>query len=108
MKLQELVKQLGLDVPESVVAVLEPCVKVKAKSVKTSHKFEATGKDFEAKVPTQMKQCVQALGDQAMGLEDWAKSLEKVEGFRTQQSPAKIIAFYRKRMLEAGYVKLAA
>lgn len=108
MELKTLLNNLAINLSDEEIARLEPNVKVKAKLQKANAKFEATGKDFEAKTPLQMKQCVQALGEQKMSLAEWADALGTVEGFRTQQTPAKIIAFYRKRLLDGGYIKLAA
>lgn len=60
---------------------------------------------FGPKTPLQMRQCVLVLHDLGSAtLEDWALMAGDV--LETRQDPAKIIAYYRKRMLDEGLVSL--
>lgn len=108
MKLKELNALLSLNLTDAQITALEPVVRVKAKAVKTDAKFVATEKQIEGKVPLQMRQAIGILGETPVSIKDWAAKLSKVEGFKTQQDPVKIVAFYRKRMVEEGYAKQAA
>lgn len=106
MNLKELLKSAGVEITDSQAAVLEPLVKVKAKAAKTNAKYVGTGKEFGAKTPLQMKQAVNALGlEEPADIKAWAARLAEYDGFKTQQSPEKVIAFYRKRAIEAGLVR---
>ena len=105
MTLSELLAQAGVEVDPAIIANLEPLVKVKVKAAKKNSRYVATGADFENKTPLQMKQAVLALGDEPKTMGEWAESLANFDGFKTQQTPEKIIAFYRKRAIEAGLVQ---
>ena len=107
MKLAQKLQQLGIELPADVVSKLEPHVRVKGRLPKGDAKFVATGKELDGKIPTQMKQAISVLGEQPVTVGEWAAKLTKVDGFRTQQKPEKIVAFYRKRMIEEGYARAA-
>lgn len=60
---------------------------------------------FGAKTPLQMRQLVLGLKDLGQATVDvWAT--DAANYLTTKQDPAKIIAFYRKRMLEDGLISL--
>lgn len=67
-----------------------------------SSTYTRTEKAIDAKTAKQMRQCIEAL-DEAMDLETWGKkAVEK--GLQTQQDPKRIVMYYRKPMLEGGWV----
>jgi hypothetical protein len=108
MNLKDLLEMHNVQLDDDVVAALEPLVKVKAKAAKANVKFVGTGKDLEGKIPLQMKQAISVLSEEPVDVKDWAAKLTDVEGFRTQQAPEKIVAFYKKRIVDEGYAELAA
>ena len=110
MKLQELCKAVGVTLDDATVAKLEGHIRVRAKTVKVNQKFIAAGKDTKGvKMPLQMSQAISVLdAETPVDLKTWAEKLAKVEGFRTQQPVEKILAFYRKRILDEGFAKVAA
>lgn len=90
-----LMTALGLDKPVSATRTV----------TRYSSKYEPTGKAIDAKMAKQMRQCVEALTE-AMDLETWAKAAVE-KGLTTQQNPTRIVMYYRKPMIEGGYVREA-
>jgi hypothetical protein len=70
--------------------------------VRYAEKYERTSAVLPAKMAKQMKQCIEALTEQ-MDLETWGKAAV-ANGLMTQQNPTRIVAYYRKPMLEGGYI----
>ena len=103
----EVFAQVGLKVNEDMLAELETLLQVK-KPQKGSKKYVFNGDTFEAKTPLQMKQAVLAIkGEGEVDLKTWAEKLQRYEGFKTQQPVERIIAYYKKRMLDEGLVREA-
>jgi hypothetical protein len=103
----EVFAQVGIKVKEETLAELETLLQVK-KPQKGSKKYVFNGDTFEAKTPLQMKQAVLAIKDAGeVDLKTWAEKLQRYEGFKTQQPVERIVAFYKKRMLNEGLVREA-
>lgn len=99
--------QVGIKVNDEKLAELEALLQVK-KQPKGGKKYVFNCDAFEAKTPLQMKQAVWAIryaGE--VDLRTWAEKLQGYEGFKTQQPVERIIAFYKKRMLDEGLVREA-
>lgn len=67
-----------------------------------ANKYERGTAVVPAKMAKQMKQCIEALTE-PMDLETWAKKAVEL-GLTTQQNPTRIVMYYRKPMIEGGYV----
>ena len=103
----EVFAQVGIKVKDEKLAELEALLQVK-KQPKGSKKYVFNGDAFEAKTPLQMKQAVLAIKDAGeVDLKTWAEKLRGYEGFKTQQPVERIVAFYKKRMLDEGLVREA-
>jgi hypothetical protein len=108
VELKALAQTIGMEASEEQLQALVKAVT--AKKTKASEKnYQVLKTEFAAKTPLQMKQCVLALesagrDDEPVPMSMWCELLEQYEGFTTRQSAAKIIAFYRKRMLDEGLV----
>jgi len=103
----EVFAQVGIKVKEDMLAELETLLQVK-KQPKGSKKYVFNGDTFEAKTPLQMKQAVLAIKDAGeVDLKTWAEKLQGYKGFETRQPVERIIAFYKKRMLDEGLVREA-
>ena len=103
----EVFAQVGIKVKEEKLAELETLLQVK-KQPKGSKKYVFNRDTFEAKTPLQMKQAVLAIEDAGeVDMKTWAERLKGYEGFKTQQPVERIIAFYKKRMLDEGLVREA-
>jgi len=87
---------------DQINAVFKTFVTKTAKPGKVYYFKSAT---FGAKTPLQMRQLVLGLKDLGQATVDvWAT--DAANYLTTKQDPAKIIAFYRKRMLEDGLISL--
>lgn len=103
----EVFAHVGIEVREEKLAELETLLQVK-KQPTGRKKYVFNGDAFEAKTPLQMKQAVLAIKDAGeVDLKTWAEKLQGYEGFKTQQPVERIIAFYKKRMLDDGLVREA-
>ena len=101
----EVFAQVGIKVKEEKLAELEALLQVK-KQPKGSKKYVFNGDAFEAKTPLQMKQAVLAIKDAGeVDMKTWAEKLAAHDGFKTQQPVERIVAFYKKRMLDEGLVR---
>ena len=103
----EVFAQVGIKVKEETLAELETLLQVKTQP-KGSKKYTFNGDAFHGKTPLQMKQAVLAIkGAGEVDLKTWAEKLQRYEGFKTQQPVERIIAYYKKRMLDEGLVREA-
>ena len=103
----EVFAQVGIKVKEETLAELETLLQVKTQP-KGSKKYIFNGDAFHGKTPLQMKQAVLAIkGAGEVDLKTWAEKLQRYEGFKTQQPVERIIAYYKKRMLDEGLVREA-
>lgn len=95
-----------VDLTDDQYAVLEQHVVLK-KTPKGTKKWEFVEVDtMPAKTPLQMQQAYHAIeGEGAVNMETWAKLLADVDGFRTAQPVERIIAFYKKRMIDEGLIR---
>jgi hypothetical protein len=107
MELKEILSQIGIKCSDEKLAELEAVVQVK-KVPRTAKKWVAVeGAAFGAKTPLQMKQCVEALGTEPADMKTWVEKLAAVDGFKTAQPVERIVAFYKKRMIDEGLVREA-
>ena len=107
MKAVEFLKNLGVKVQKDLEDQVNDNLRVKgAKKERVDAKFvrvpdvDLTG----VKLPNQAKFLVMALGDTPVTYEEWgAKAAEA--GMGTKQDPARIAAYYRKTLEDAGAIK---
>lgn len=107
MTLKDLLTSIGVSVTEEQYEALASRVTLKTNksSGKTGGTYSYLSSSFGPKTPTQMRTCVNVLmklGSATM--EQWAVAAGDV--LVTRQDPAKVIAFYRKRMLDEGLIVL--
>ena len=88
-----LIAALGLNQPVQVTRTVN----------RYSQTYKRTDKAIDAKMAKQMRQCVESLTE-IMDLETWGKKAVE-HGLVTQQDPKRIVAYYRKAMLDGGYVE---
>ena len=105
-KLSAIFTAIGLTVTEEQMAELTKVLVLKDdKPSKSGKVYYFRSAAFEPKTPLQMRQLVLGLSDLGSATVDvWATN---AAGYlETRQDPAKIIAFYRKRMLDEGLITL--
>ncbi len=101
----EVFAQVGIKIEEEKLLELENLLQVK-KQPKGIKKYVFNGEAFEAKTPLQMKQAVLAIKNAGeVDMKTWAEKLGTYDGFKTQQPVERIVAFYKKRMLDEGLVR---
>ena len=88
-----LIAALGLNQPVQVTRTVN----------RYSQTYKRTDKVIDAKMAKQMRQCIESLTE-IMDLETWGKKAVE-HGLTTQQDPKRIVAYYRKAMLDGGYVE---
>lgn len=100
--------ELGITLTEDQAAQLETKVEVIKTKKQIHKKWEVVPETaFGAKTPTQMRQAIECVRDAgAVDMKTWAEKLAAYEGFKTQQPVERIIAFYKKRMLEEGLLRV--
>ena len=105
-KLVELLKRANIQLTDEQIAIISPFVTVKnprKDDVKyTLGNVELTATD---KVPQQMRIIVENL-HKPMSLADWAAEVGKDERFTSKQDIAKVIAYYRKPMLDKNLIAI--
>lgn len=68
-----------------------------------SGKVKGTGKKIEVKVCKQMEVLISALPkDKPVDVAEWAK-LAVAKGLQTQQPPERIVAYYKRNIIELGF-----
>jgi hypothetical protein len=106
MTLKELFTSVGITVTDQQFADISKHVTVKQNGNKDSGQiYSFRSYAYYAKTPTQMKVCVAALESlpgKSGTMEEWAAAAGNL--LVTRQDPAKVIAFYRKRMIEDGLI----
>lgn len=106
MKLNEILAAAGIEVSEEQLEQLSSQLEIK-KTKKTVAKKWAVVEDaeFSAKTPLQMRQCVEAIrGEEEVDMKTWCEKLAGYDGFKTQQPVERIVAFYKKRMIDEGLI----
>jgi hypothetical protein len=106
-KLIEIIKQhieTDDEVVDQMAEAIAAAFPVKTKSRNAKEYFAVEGAEFAAKCPLQMKQCVEVLrnAEEPLSIAAWAEQLAGV--IKTKQPVERIIAFYRKRMLDEGLI----
>lgn len=105
MQLKDLLTAIGITVTEEQYGALASRVVLKTEKPqgKTGGTYSYLSSAFGPKTPTQMRTCVYALMELGTAtMEEWAKAAGDV--LHTRQDPAKVIAFYRKRMIDEGLI----
>lgn len=105
MQLKDLLTAIGITVTEEQYGALASRVVLKTEKPqgKTGGTYSYLSSAFGPKTPTQMRTCVNVLMELGTAtMEEWAKAAGDV--LVTRQDPAKVIAFYRKRMLDEGLI----
>jgi hypothetical protein len=70
-------------------------------------KVKSTGKKIEVKVCKQMEVLINSLPkDKAVDINEWAELAVKA-GLQTQQPPARIVAYYKRNIMELGFAVTA-
>ena len=109
MKAIEYLANIGVKVPKDLTEQVNNDLRVKgSKKERVEPRFVAV-KEFDltaTKLPNQAKFLVMALGDQPVTYEEWGK-LAAEAGMGTKQDPARIAAYYRKQLEEAGAIARA-
>jgi len=103
MTAYELLVKMGVKVSEELSEEINEKLKVKSKPRK-SYLYKFTGKEPEGKIAPQMQLCIKALPEEPVDMETWANLAEE-SGLATKQTPERIISYYRKPMIEGGYVE---
>lgn len=105
MNIKALLESVGITVTDEQVDLLSASLTYKASksgsNIRYSHgqvKLEPTDK-----IALQARIALENLTD-GMSLETWAQMLSLDKRFVTKQQPAKIIAYYQKSLIEAGYL----
>ena len=108
MELKQIFADLKIKVNAEQLTALEQLITVK-KTPRAAQRFAFVQAVFEDKTPLQMKQCVECLKDVGhdVDMKEWAELLGQYDGFKTRQTPERIIAFYRKRMINEGQIQAA-
>ena len=109
MNIKTILADAGVVVTDEVADLLASKLEIK-KEKKTQHKkwVAVDEVEFTAKTPLQMRQAVLAIqGEGEVDTEKWSNLLATYPGFKTQQPVDRIIAFYRKRMLDEGLIQAA-
>lgn len=105
MTLKDLLTSIGVSITEEQYGELASRVVLKADKSpgKTGGTYSYLSSSFGPKTPTQMRTCVNVLMELGSAtMEQWAVAAGDV--LVTRQDPAKVIAFYRKRMLDEGLI----
>ncbi len=105
MQLKDLLTAIGITVTEEQYGALASRVVLKTEKPqgKIGGTYSYLSSAFGPKTPTQMRACVNVLMELGTAtMEEWAKAAGDV--LVTRQDPAKVIAFYRKRMLDEGLI----
>jgi hypothetical protein len=69
-------------------------------------KVQSTGKKIEIKVCKQMEVLIQSLPkDKPVDIAEWAK-LAIANGLQTQQPPERIVAYYKRNIVDLGFAKV--
>ena len=106
MTLKELFTNAGITLTDQQFADISKQVVMKQAKTKGNDKiYSFRSFAFTAKTPTQMQQCVRALeslAGKSGTMDEWAEAAGNL--LVTRQDPAKVIAFYRKRMIEDGLI----
>lgn len=105
MTLKDLLTSIGVSITEEQYGELASRVTLKAgkNSSKTDTIYSYLSSSFGPKTPTQMRTCVNVLMELGSAtMEQWAVAAGDV--LVTRQDPAKVVAFYRKRMLDEGLI----
>jgi hypothetical protein len=108
MKLNEILAAAGIEVSAEQLEQISSQLEIK-KSKKVTAKKWAVVEDaeFSAKTPLQMRQCVEAIRDEAeVDMKTWCELLADYEGFKTAQPIERIVAFYKKRMIDEGLIQI--
>lgn len=93
----------ALEVPKNAVSTAKASngIRITGKVIRTETLVDGI------KMPKQMKILVDCLPkDKAIGIEDWGK-LAVAAGMETQQPAARIAAYYKKPIVEAGLAKVS-
>jgi hypothetical protein len=110
MELVETIKNASEDEKKALAEVLKgllPATQAKVSAVRDSGKYVRTDKKVETRLAQQMEILLKALPeDKPMTVAEWTEAAIAV-GLQTQQDPARITMYYKKRLIEAGYVKAA-
>jgi hypothetical protein len=82
-------------------------VKGTVSKTRSTGKFVRTDKVYENNLNKQMSILIKSLTpDLGLSVEDWAK--QAVENkLETQQDPIRIVQYYKKNLMEMGFVKIA-
>lgn len=82
-------------------------VKGTTSKTRSTGKFIRTDKVYENNLNKQMSVLIKSLTpDIGLSVEDWAK--QAVENkLETQQDPIRIVQYYKKNLMEMGFVKIA-
>ena len=105
MTLKDLLTSIGVSITEEQYGELASRVMLKTDKSpgKTGGTYSYLSSSFGPKTPTQMRTCVNVLMELGSAtMEQWAVAAGDV--LVTRQDPAKVIAFYRKRMLDEGLI----
>ena len=105
MQLKDLLTAIGITVTEEQYGALASRVVLKTEKPqgKAGGTYSYLSSAFGPKTPTQMRTCVNVLMELGTAtMEEWAKAAGEV--LVTRQDPAKVIAFYRKRMIDEGLI----
>lgn len=108
MKPSEYLKSQGLELTAEQVAAVDESMKVKGQK-RADKKFQVADKSKIGEIKTAQKKLVAVAITRAKGpvdMNEWAE-LATAEGLVTKQDPARIVAYYRKDLVEAGIVKEA-
>lgn len=95
---------VGVDLNDEQVANIKALF-AKGPSKKIHKQWKFVSKAFAAKTPTQMQQAVLCIeGLDQVDMKVWAEKLASWDGFKTNQTVDRIIAFYKTRMINEGLI----
>jgi hypothetical protein len=109
LSIKELLDNINVKVTAEQLELLEANLEMK-KVKRLKHKLYSVAKvEFEAKTPLQLKQLVLTMQDEKEPFDKakWAQQVALNKEFKTAQPIERIIAFYQKRMIDAGYITVA-
>ena len=106
-RILEEIKKMGEAELKELAAILAPHLpqQVRTSAVRDSGKYVRTDKKLETRLARQMEVLINSLpADQPLSITEWAKCAVK-KGLQTQQLPERIVTYYKKQLVEMGYVK---
>jgi len=105
LNLKTLLEDIGIQVSDEQVETLAAKVSVKKQPRKLVQYVQGQVKlDEKDKIPTQMRVALLNFED-GMTLNDWADRVALDKRFVTKQPVLAILAYYRKEMVDKGYIQ---